>query len=193
MQKFCPDSRKVGATPRLVLRQSQRPDYNLSHFGSSLSNSRRSRLLALNLREVVLHRSRLKCPLIPIPDLRSIKRVLETITIGRWLSIQCMSNPLNDGEPLTFDLFYRREAPAQALASSFFSGATGTIFSAPAHFASTSGPQFAVHIHRTSWQLEYNLHLMRIKSIEPANFMNTGEQLNPTVRTESQTFQGFLD
>jgi len=140
----------------------------------------------------VLHRSRLNCPLIPIPDLGSIKRVLETITIGRWLSLQCMSNPLNGG-PLTFDLFCRREAPTQALASSFFSGATGTIFNAPAHFASTSGPQFAVHIHRTSRQLRYNLHLMRIKSIEPANFMNTGEQLNPTVRTESQTFKCFLD
>jgi hypothetical protein len=68
-------------------------------------------------------------------------------------------NPLN-GEPLTFGLFCRREAPTQALASSFFSGARDTIVSGPAHFASSSGPQFAVHIHRTSWQLEYNLDLM---------------------------------
>jgi hypothetical protein len=103
-------------------------------------------------------------------------------------------NPLSR-EPLTFVLFCRREPPMQALPSGFFSGATGTIVSGPAHFASTSGPQVAVHIHRTSRRLEYNPHLMRIKSVEPsANLMNTGEQLNPTVRTEeSQTFRSFLD
>ena len=82
-QKSCTDSRKVGAAPRSVLRQSQRLEYNSSHFCSSLGNSRP---LALNLREVVPHRSQLKCPLIPILDLWLIKRVLETITIGRWLS-----------------------------------------------------------------------------------------------------------
>jgi len=106
---------------------------------------------ALSLREVVPHRTRLNhCPLMPTPDLRSIKRVLETITIGRWLSLQCTSiNPLSR-ELLTFDVFCRREAPMQARASSFFSGARGTIVSGPAHFTSTLGPQVAVHIHRTS-------------------------------------------
>ena len=91
-------------------------------------------------------------------------------------------NPLSR-EP--FDLSCRREAPVQALASSFFSGASGTTVSGPAHFASSTGAHVAVHIHRMSQKLEYNLQLMRIKSIEPsANFMNTGEQLNSTVRTE---------
>ena len=103
-------------------------------------------------------------------------------------------NPLSR-EPMTFYLFYRREPPMQALASGFFSGASGTIVSGPAHFASTtSSPHVSVHIHRTSQQLKYNLYLMRIKSIEPsANLMNTGE-LSPTVRTEEfQTFRNVHD
>jgi len=104
MQKSCTDSRKLGATPRSV-RQSQRLEYNSSHFCSSLGNSRRSRSLASNTREVEPRRSRLKYPLIPFPSLRSIERVLEAVTIGRWLNLQCtVSNSLND-EPLTFDLF----------------------------------------------------------------------------------------
>jgi hypothetical protein len=132
----------------------------------------------------------------PIPDLRSIKRVLETITIGRWLSFQYTSiNPLSR-ELLSFDVFCRREAPMQALASSFFSGARGTIISGPAHFASTTGPQVAVHIHRTSRRLEYSFYLMRIQSVEPsANLMNTGEQLNrdPTVRMKNRKpYEPFL-
>ena len=86
MQKPCTDSKKAGATPRSV-RQSQRLKYNSSHFCSSLGNSRRSRLLALNLREVEPHRSRLKCSLVPIPGLGSIDRVLETVTIGGRLSL----------------------------------------------------------------------------------------------------------
>jgi len=114
------------------------------------------------------------------------------MAISAWLSIQCMLiNPLSR-EP--FDLSCRSEAPMQALASSFFSGASGTIVSGPAHFASSTGAQVAVHIHRMSQKLECTLPLMRIKSVEPsANFMNTGEQLNPTVRTaESQTSEVFL-
>ena len=66
-------------------------------------------------------------------------------------------------EPLTFDLFCRREAPTQDFATSFFSGSRGTIVSGPARFANISGPQVAVHIHRTSQQLIYSLRLMRIK------------------------------
>ena len=100
-------------------------------------------------------------------------------------------NPLSR-EP--FDLSCRREAPVQARASCFFSGASGTIVSGPAHFTSSTGAQVAVHIHRMSQKLEYNLQLMRIKSVAPsANIMNTAEQLNPTVHTEeSQTSAVFL-
>jgi len=194
MQKSCTDSRELGATPRPVL---SCRGWNIIHL-ILFPNSRTSRPLALSTREVAHLRTRLKlCPkLIPI-CLKSTKRVLEMVAIGRWLNIQCiLINPLN-GEPLTFDLFCRREVPTgtQARASSFFSGATGTIVSGPAHFANTSGAQVAVHIHRTSCPLEFNLYLMRIKSLEPpANFMKIGEQLNPAVSTEEpQTFRGFLD
>jgi hypothetical protein len=114
------------------------------------------------------------------------------MAIGRWLSNSACEIILQVVK-LTFDLFCRREAPIQDLASSFFSGSRGTIISGAAHFTSASGPQVAVHIHRTFRRLEYNLHLMRIKSVEPsASFMNTSELLNPIVRTEeSQTFQGL--
>ena len=80
------------------------------------------------------------------------------MAISRWLSIQRMLiNPLSR-EP--FELSCRREAPVQGRASCFFAGARETIVSGPAHFASSTGPQVAVHIHRTSQKLDYNPQLM---------------------------------
>jgi hypothetical protein len=69
----------------------QRLEPNLPYYYFSLGNSLSSRLLALSQREAVHHRTRVSfCALIPIPGLRSIKRVPEPMTPRTWLVVQFM-------------------------------------------------------------------------------------------------------